>query len=854
MYGYSEKEALQMNVERLTPPNRKAEMKEFTRRLREGEAITSLETQRVTRDNRILDIWLTVTKLVDDTGKPIGIASTERDITERKRNEEELQKSEGKFRAIFDNASDGTFLVDLNARKFFICNAMCVNMLGYTQEEFSALDIADIHPREDMPFINEQIGKFSRGEEGLRSDIRFKRKDGSIFFTDLRPALLTIAERKYLLISFTDITERKQAEKALHASEERYRMLFEGAAEGILVADIESRQFKYSNPAICKMFGYTAEEMLQLGVSDIHPKEALDNVTAEFDAQASNKKIIFSEIPCLRKDGSIFYAIIATTPIIINGRKCNVGFFTDITERKKAEEKLRETRDYLENLLSFTNAPIIVWDSNFRITRFNVAFERLTSYSMHEVIGKHPEMFFPADKREASLALIRQTSTGSHLVSAEIPICCKDGGIRIVLWNSANIYTVDDQTLTATIAHGLDITERKQAEEERNKLQEELIQSHKMKSIGTLAGGIAHDFNNILGIILGYTSLLKRRRLDEEKHSEGITIINQAVQRGAALVRQILTFARKTDIEFEPFDLTDLIHELISMLRQTFPRIISFTENIEKYIPYLYADRTQIYQALLNLCVNARDAMPNGGSITIEAKKQSLELVQGRFAEANQNSYICISVTDTGEGMDEATRLRVFEPFFTTKEKGKGTGMGLSVVYGVVHAHNGFIDLESEVGRGTIFRLYFPIPVIGEQMVKSQQPPESYDIGGTETILIVEDEELLVELVRLMLESKGYKVFSTKDGREAIEIYRQHKEEIALVLTDMGLPEMTGADEFKMLKEIEPNVKVVFASGFFNPDIKSELLQAGARGFLQKPYEANEILKTIRIVLDQKGI
>jgi CheY-like chemotaxis protein len=224
-----------------------------------------------------------------------------------------------------------------------------------------------------------------------------------------------------------------------------------------------------------------------------------------------------------------------------------------------------------------------------------------------------------------------------------------------------------------------------------------------------------------------------------------------------------------------------------------------------------------------------------------------------QFPSANEEEYVCLTVTDTGKGMDEATRLRVFDPFFTTKEKGKGTGLGLSVVYGVVQAHHGFIDLKSEPGHGTTFRLFFPVPTTNKQTTASQQPTESFEIGGIETILFVEDEEMLVQMVSFLLESKGYNVLCARDGLEAVNIYQSHKQEIALVLTDMGLPVLTGSEEFKKLKKINPSVKVVFASGYFEPDVKSELLKDGANGFIQKPYEPDDVLRIIRKVLDQKA-
>jgi CheY-like chemotaxis protein len=375
-----------------------------------------------------------------------------------------------------------------------------------------------------------------------------------------------------------------------------------------------------------------------------------------------------------------------------------------------------------------------------------------------------------------------------------------------------------------------------------------------LQSIGTLAGGIAHDFNNVLAIILGYTAFLEIAAIPPEKKAQAIVVIKNAVQRGAALVRQILTFARKSEVLFEPMNLADLLHELISMLQETFPKIITFKEVIEKELPLISADRTQMHQALLNLCVNARDAMPNGGCITFTMEKKTGEELRERFPAAELESYLCLAVADTGEGMTDATRSKIFDPFFTTKEKGKGTGLGLSVVFGVVQAHHGFIDVESVVGRGTTFRLYFPFSLQDKTKHAAQKQEDLIESGGTETILLVEDEESLIEMARLTLESHGYHVYAAQDGPKAVEMYRIHHNEIALVVSDIGLPGMTGIDVFKTLKEMNPNVKLVFVSGFIEPDVKSRLLGAGAKGFIQKPYTPREILQGLRAVLDEKGL
>jgi CheY-like chemotaxis protein len=285
------------------------------------------------------------------------------------------------------------------------------------------------------------------------------------------------------------------------------------------------------------------------------------------------------------------------------------------------------------------------------------------------------------------------------------------------------------------------------------------------------------------------------------------------------------------------------------MLERTFPKFITFRREFEKDLPVIQADHTQIHQALLNLCVNARDAMPAGGEILIRLSSLSPQEVASRFSEAENYRYVCLAVSDNGTGMDEATRSRVFDPFFTTKETGKGTGLGLSVVYGIVQSHKGFVEVESSQGSGSTFRLYFPARVV---VAEQQQEDKQADhiAGGTETILVVEDEDPLRVLMRARLESKGYTVIEAKDGREAVERFASHRGEIALVFTDMGLPGMPGAEVFRRLKEISPGVPVLFAGGFVMPETKVELMKEGVETFFQKPYNPSQVLQAIRMTLD----
>ena len=800
-----------------------------------GFGVYRFRIKTLRRDEREL------VRIVDDRTKHLQL-----EIGERKRAEETLRKTEKNYRLLFEQNLAGVYQTT-DEGDILDCNDAFISMLGYSsREELRA------HMATDLFFAETARNNFiSRlRTEGFvkNSEIALRRKDGTIFFGLENATLLT--GDKHLLSStilgtIVDITERKQAEKAQQESEKRFREMFDDAPVGYHELDAEGR-FTRVNRTELQMLGYTAEEMIgQYGWKFVADAEfSRQRVLAKLNGTMPPSR--GAERTYQRKDGTELPVLIEDR-ILRDAQGKITGIRTiiqNLTERKQAEEAQREIEERYQRLVEFSPDAIAVHSDGKFLYVNPAAIKLIGAKDASELIGKpFLDIIHPDYKNAVNKRIKMGMEEGKTLPLIEEKFLRLDGGIIDVEVTSLPIVLKGKPAMQVVAS---DITERK-------KLRIELLQSQKMQSIGTLAGGIAHDFNNILGIILGYTGLLNKHKLDDQKFTESLSAITQTVQRGAALVRQILTFARKTDILFEPINLIDLAHELLSMLKQTFPKIITVQEIFAEDLPYIHADHTQIHQALLNLCVNARDAMPKGGTITFKAEKQPREQVQERFPAANQDSYICISVTDTGEGMDELTRLRIFDPFFTTKPLGRGTGMGLSVVYGVMQAHQGFINVESQLGRGTTFRLYFPILIINEKDVVPQTPTESFAIGGTETILFVEDEDLLVETVCIFLESKGYIVHIAHDGIEAVKVYKEHRHEIDLVLTDLGLPGMTGTDEFKKLKEINPDVGVIFASGFFDPDIKSELLKAGARGFIQKPYTPDDILKKLREVLDEKN-
>ncbi|MGH7767849.1 MAG: MASE1 domain-containing protein, partial [Candidatus Binatia bacterium] len=388
--------------------------------------------------------------------------------------------------------------------------------------------------------------------------------------------------------------------------------------------------------------------------------------------------------------------------------------------------------------------------------------------------------------------------------------------------------------------------------EEHKRLEEQLRQSQKLESIGTLAAGVAHDFNNILNIIKGYASFLADPGLARGVVHESLKVIDEAIERGTVMVRQLLMLARKTDSSLAPVSVNDVIAELSQLLRQTLPKTIDISLDLDPRLPAVMADQNQIKQALLNLCVNARDAMPAGGRLTL--RTAVAEGVQSQDARGETGDYARIEVTDTGSGIEKTVRARIFEPFFTTKPTGEGTGLGLSIVYGIVKNHQGFIDVETRLGHGTAFRLYLPIVTADEPLTlhRTNRKPSGLEpaANGGGTILVVEDEAHMVRLLKNVLIRHGYQVLTASDGEEALDLYRRRHGDIDVVLLDIGLPKIDGWDVMLRMKEENPAVKIIVASGYIEPELRSAMNRAGIRNFFYKPYALERIVEAVQAMME----
>ena len=619
----------------------------------------------------------------------------------------------------------------------------------------------------------------------------------------------------------------------------RHAELLDLANDAIVISD-SAGKISYWNRGAERMYGWSREEatgrdvhtLLQTG-----PPEQLAAVMRTLQEEHHWE----GEIRQIRRDGS---EIVASTGWTLQGNDPEASLLQlsiDVTSRIVAEEALRGSEERYRRFVEEDLTGNLIMRPDGSIITCNPAFARIFGFDSIEEARAANFLSLLHTKNEGAelLASLRPNeSTERH----ELEMQQRDGDTVYVATKFIGSF---DEAGRLTEVKGYFFNDTK-----RKRLEQQLIQAQKMEGLGTLAGGIAHDFNNILAIILGYTTRLEDWKKHPEQMPEAIKVIRDAVARGASLVQQLLTSARQTEARFTPLDLNALVQELERMLGATFPKTINFILQLHPGLPLAKADRSQIHQVLLNLCVNARDAMPNDGTITLATGVASGDELRVSFGGVNAERYVFVRVTDTGTGISKRVKPHIFEPFYTTKERGKGTGLGLSVVYGVVNNHRGFVQVDSEPGRGTTFSIYLPLGSATEP-ASANGRSAGPDHDPARTVMLVEDEEMLRELGVMLLESDGYRVLAAKDGVEAVEMFEAHADEIGLVVCDLGLPRLGGRDVFLRMKEIKPSVRTIVASGYLEPNLRTEILRAGVIDTVQKPYDFRELIERIRSIIGE---
>jgi len=771
--------------------------------------------------------------------------------------EENAFRSEEMLQLVLDAIPQRVFWKDTNS-VFVGCNAPFAGdagfddpsqLIGQTDSDMPWKPNAESYRADDRKVMETGIAKINYEEPRVRPD-------GSEGWVRTSKLPLRAGDGRIigLLGTYEDITSRKWAEEALRRSEQFLDSIVENIPDMIFVKDASDLRFVRFNRAGERLLGRSSEELVGLSDRDIHPKEEADFFAAKDREVIEGGKLV--DIP--EEDhsiGPLGHRILHTTKIPMfdeTGKPSHLlGISEDITERKRAEEQLRLSEERYRNIIeTITDYVFTVVVSNGRAvsTSHGPGCVAVTGFSADE-LSRDPrlwlEIVVPADRASVE-EQSRRVLAGERVGALEHRIVRKDGAVS---WVRATLVPRFDPSgaLYAYDALIQDVTERRA-------LREQLLQAQKMEGIGRLAGGVAHDFNNLLTAILGYIEIARLDLpadlpVDHELRSD-LDQIGAAGERAAALTRQLLTFASKQIVAPVRLDLSALVVELLKMLRPLLGENITVVANLEPEIGTIEADPSQIQQLLVNLAVNAHDAMPDGGRLTIETAMANVtETFAAAHPEAKTGSRVRLSMTDTGYGMSEEVQSHLFEPFFTTKGRGKGTGLGLATCHGIVHQMGGHIEVFSEPGSGTTFRIFLPC-VEGPAAVRSAVGPASPAPTGIETVLVVEDESIVRRLAVVGLRAHGYTVIEASDGAEALAIAKRIAPELNLVVSDIVMPGMSGTELVRQLALVAPGVRRLLVSGHAESTVLPEgLIEAGV-AFLPKPFTPERLARKVREVLD----
>ena len=645
--------------------------------------------------------------------------------------------------------------------------------------------------------------------------------------------------------------EHKLAEEALRESEKNYRLLVENASDVIWTRDM-NLNLTYLSPSIEKITGYRVEESMALPNSERMMPASMKLLTeifeeelkleAQGDADPSRDRTVEIEMIC--KDGSTVWLEI-TVRFIRNetGQAVGVlGISRDINECKQAQEALRESEERYRTVLEANPDPVVVYDIEGKVIYFNPAFTRVFGWTVEERISKKMDEFVPEEAWEETKVMIDKVLAGESFSGIETRRFTKEGKI-IPISISGAIYRDPDNKPIGSVINLRNISAQKT-------LETQLQQALKMESIGTLTGGIAHDFNNILGIIIGNTELAMDDVPEWNPAHFNLKEIKTASMRAKNIVRQLLTFSRKTDQELKPIKIIPIIKDSLKFLRATIPTSIDIRQDIRATDDTVLADPTQIHQIMMNLCTNASHAVETGG--TIEVGIENIVLDEDSavlYPDLIPGNYVKVTVSDTGQGIAPEATGRIFDPYFTTKEVGKGTGMGLSVVHGIVKSHGGAIIVESELGKGTTFSVLFPVI---EKQVDSEIEIDEKLPTGNERILFVDDEESMVYVGRYRLERLGYQVEAQTSPVQALKLFQANPDQFDLLITDMAMPRMTGDMLVKEILKIRPDMPTILCTGFSEKIDEERSKELGISAYIVKPFDRRDLAKLVRKVLDEK--
>ncbi len=765
------------------------------------------------------------------------------EIIERKRIDKALRESETKLRNIIEHSTNLFYSHSVDHVLTYI-SPQSKTFFDYEPEEamFNWTKLLTDNPV-NLKGIQLTQKAIDTGKVQPSYQVEVVGKSGRKIWVEVHEAPVVRNGKTVAIVgSLTDISERKKVEEFFH----KYEFIVNASPDYMTLVDKDYRYVAVNN-SYCDAHKKSREEILGRTVSNIWGKIVFNSVLKKnFDATFNGTTINYKTWFEFPNTGIRYFDVTHSPYRDSNGNITHVvAVSRDITERWKAEAELIQSEERYRNFFDEDLTGDFISNSEGKIIDCNAAFVKIFGFaSIDAALNSSLQNLF-YNESEFQKFLIRLKSS-KKIEYMELELRRVDGRILHTVQNVIGDFDANGKLLTIK-GYIFDDTKRKL-------LEGQLLQAQKMESLGTLASGIAHDFNNILAIVLGYASQMESDEYVKKNFLKNVKAIAEAVQRGSGMVKQLLTFSRKTDLQTTVISLNSVIEEFVKLLNETFPKTIEIQIDLDRSIPAIRADINQVHQILLNLSLNAKDAMDKGGVLKISTKLVSAEMLTKKFTNVGQEKYVCISVSDAGHGMEEETRLRIFEPFFTTKEIGKGTGLGLAVVYGVVQSHHGFIDVESEAGSGTTFNIYLPAYTINSIPDDAEIQEQEFLQQGTETILVVEDELMLSDLVKEILQERGYKVLTAFDGESGIEMFKKFQNEIALILSDIGLPKMSGWEMYNNIRNIEPDAKIIFASGYIDPLIRSEMFKIGIKEIVQKPYDPIQVIRKVRELIDFKDV
>src|SRR6266540_2797653 len=799
--------------------------------MKASRPIRERETRLRTKTGEVRHIVGSIEPL--EVGDEQVMLSAFRDVTDRKRAEEELRVSEKRYRLLFEKNPFPMWVFDKETLAFLAVNEAACGHYGYSRDEFLSMTIKDIRPPEDVPALLHRISEERAGYRRSGIARQHQKKDGTLIPVEITSDPLVFDGRDARLVLANDVTARLRAEQE-RATLAAIVQFSEDAIVGYTLDGIITSW----NTGAEKLYGYSAREAVGRPILHL-PADRAGEMAGILRRISRGESVKRFETVHLRKDGTRIDISLAVSAIRdAAGRVTGASAIArDIAERKQAEEsiqKLLRAVEQAENVIFMT-------DPDGQISYINPSFEALYGYKREEVLGRTPRILKSGQQDAAFYTEFWSKLLSGEGVRGEIVNRARDGRL-VTVQMSANAVLDSDGKRVGYVAVQHDVTERKL-------LEQQFRQAQKMEAIGQLAGGVAHDFNNLLTAILGYAELLAEKLKDRPREAEDLDEIRKAGERAASLTRQLLAFSRQQVFERKVLDLNCLIAEIEKMLRRLIGEDVDLVTVLDPALAYVWADAGQLEQVVMNLAVNARDAMPRGGKLTIETSNVELDEEYARLhTPVRPGRYVMIAVSDTGVGMDAATRSRIFEPFFTTKERGKGTGLGLATVYGIVKQSGGYIWAYSEPGKGTTFKVYLP-PADQSLLREEDRVEETLSVRGAETVLLVEDEESVRTLSRAILESYGYRVLEAAGAEEAIETVQGYPQPIHLLLTDVVMPSMGGPDLASRIQTLRPDVKVLFMSGYTDETVFRHGHLEQGRLFLQKPFTPEALARKLREAL-----